>query len=56
MSLSQDPLALAIDLALENVQEHGGRPFGAVLVHDGEIVATGICRDAGHPQRRPRTP
>lgn len=30
----------AVDLALENVQE-GGRPFGAVLVKDNEVVSEG---------------
>lgn len=36
-------LAQAVDPALENVRA-GGRPFGAVLVRDGEIVATGVNR------------
>lgn len=31
----------AVDLALENVQE-GGRPFGAVLVKDDEVVSEGV--------------
>lgn len=31
----------AVDLAVQNVQE-GGRPFGAVLVKDGEIVHEGV--------------
>lgn len=31
----------AIALARENVR-HGGRPFGAVLVMDGEVIATGV--------------
>lgn len=30
----------ATDLAVQNV-EHGGGPFGAVIVKDGEIIATG---------------
>jgi guanine deaminase len=34
-------LRQAIDLALANVK-NGGRPFGAVLVRDGEVVATGV--------------
>ena len=33
----------AIELSLENV-ENGGGPFGAVIVKDGEIVATGTNR------------
>lgn len=36
-------LARAVDLALENVRA-GGRPFGAVLVKDGAVVATGVNR------------
>ena len=36
-------LAQAMDLALENVRV-GGRPFGAVLVKDGAVVATGVNR------------
>lgn len=42
MSPPDDPLALAIQLALENVQTRQGRPFGAVLVKDGKVVATGV--------------
>lgn len=42
MSKSEDHLALAIQLALDNVQTRKGRPFGAVLVKDGQIVATGV--------------
>lgn len=33
----------AILLAKEN-QNHGGGPFGAVIVKDGEIIATGVNR------------
>lgn len=33
----------AIDLSVENVK-NGGGPFGAVIVRDGEIVATGVNR------------
>lgn len=36
-------LDLAIELAVQNVAEGGG-PFGAVLVHNGELVATGQNR------------
>lgn len=35
-------LKQAVDLALNNVLEHDGRPFGAVVVKDGQIVATGV--------------
>lgn len=31
----------AVELALSNVK-HGGQPFGAVLVKDGEVVAEGV--------------
>lgn len=40
----QDPdhhLRAAIELARRNV-EAGGRPFGAVLVKKGEVIATGV--------------
>ncbi len=36
-------MRLAIDLATENIKSGGG-PFGAVIVKDGEIVATGCNR------------
>jgi tRNA(Arg) A34 adenosine deaminase TadA len=36
-------LARAIELAVDNVAE-GGRPFGAVVVRDGAVVATGVNR------------
>src|SRR5262245_3763833 len=42
MQRHEDYLALAIDLARRNVLERRGRPFGAVLAQDGEIVATGV--------------
>jgi guanine deaminase len=41
MSEHQRFLTEAIELAYANV-EAGGRPFGAVLVKDGKIVATGV--------------
>lgn len=34
-------LEQAVQLAFENV-DRGGRPFGAVLVRDGEVIATGV--------------
>lgn len=33
----------AIDLSIENVA-NGGGPFGAVIVRDGEVIATGVNR------------
>ncbi len=38
---SETWLREAIALAYANA-EKGGRPFGAVIVHDGQIVATGV--------------
>ena len=34
-------LCEAIELARDNVRK-GGRPFGAVLVKDGQVIATGV--------------
>lgn len=42
MTSAEDYLNLAISLARSNVLERGGRPFGAVLVKDGEVLATGV--------------
>lgn len=36
-------LRMPIDLARDNAS-HGGRPFGAVLVIDGAVIATGVNR------------
>ena len=36
-----DWLGMAIDLARDNVAS-GGRPFGAVIVRDGVLLATGV--------------
>ncbi|MBR1217428.1 nucleoside deaminase [Bradyrhizobium sp. U87765 SZCCT0131] len=41
MSETEQHLREAIRLARANM-EAGGRPFGAVLVKDGEVVATGV--------------
>ncbi|HDR4867773.1 nucleoside deaminase [Bacillus sp. MHSD_36] len=35
-------MKLAIDLAYNNTKNEKGKPFGAVLVKDGEIVAKGV--------------
>ncbi len=42
MPSDQQFLQQAIDLALANVRDAGGRPFGALVVKDGEVVATGV--------------
>lgn len=42
MSKPEDYLALAIQLALDNVLIRKGRPFGALLVKDGQIVSTAV--------------
>lgn len=39
--IAEDFLSQAIELARANAQR-GGRPFGAVIVKDGNIVATGV--------------
>lgn len=36
-------MQMAIDLSVENV-DTGGGPFGAVIVRDGEMIATGTNR------------
>lgn len=36
-------MQMAIDLSIENVK-NGGGPFGAVIVRNGEIIATGANR------------
>ena len=36
-------MQMAIDLSIENVK-NGGGPFGAVIVRNGEIIATGTNR------------
>ncbi|GFE90271.1 nucleoside deaminase [Steroidobacter agaridevorans] len=41
MSLEHPFLRAALELAYSNV-ERGGRPFGAVVVKDGKILATGV--------------
>ncbi len=35
-------MAMAIELATANVTTGAGGPFGAIIVRDGEIVATGV--------------
>lgn len=35
-------LGMAIELASENVKSGNGGPFGAVIVKDGKIIATGV--------------
>ena len=36
-------MEMAIELSIENI-DNGGGPFGAVIVRDGEIIATGANR------------
>jgi len=36
-------MQMAIDLSIENVNRGGG-PFGAVIVRDGDVIATGVNR------------
>ena len=36
-------MQMAIDLSIENVAKGGG-PFGAVIVRNGELIATGTNR------------
>jgi len=36
-----------VNLARENV-EQGGRPFGAVIVYQGELVSTGVKQSVAH--------
>ena len=36
-------MQMAIDLSVENI-DSGGGPFGAVIVRDGEVIATGANR------------
>ena len=38
----EDYLSQAVALADANVREAGGRPFGAVVVKDGQVIATGV--------------
>lgn len=35
-------MQMAIDLATENVTSGSGGPFGAVVVRDGKLIATGV--------------
>ena len=35
-------MQMAIDLATRNVASGAGGPFGAVIVRDGELIATGV--------------
>ncbi|MDH3659777.1 MAG: nucleoside deaminase [Alphaproteobacteria bacterium] len=45
MSETEKFLRQAIDLARQNVR-NGGRPFGAVVVKDGTVIATGVNETA----------
>ena len=39
----EDFMKMAITLSIENVK-NGGGPFGAVIVKDNEVIATGVNR------------
>lgn len=41
MSETNRFLAQAVELARDNIKE-GGRPFGAVVVNNGDVIATGV--------------
>ena len=43
MAKNEQYMRQAIRLAVENVK-NGGGPFGAVIVKDGEVIATGVNR------------
>ncbi|MET8851059.1 nucleoside deaminase [Amycolatopsis sp. NPDC004625] len=43
ISVEQDWLGEAVRIAARNV-EQGGGPFGALIVKDGDVVATGVNR------------
>ncbi|MCR5180250.1 MAG: nucleoside deaminase [Bacteroidaceae bacterium] len=43
MNTDEKYMQMAIDLAVDNVK-NGGGPFGAVIVKDGEVIATGVNR------------
>lgn len=42
MQNEHDFMQMAIQLATENVRSGAGGPFGAVLVKDGAVIATGV--------------
>ncbi len=42
MKTKEDYLGMAIALARKNVEAYRGRPFGAVLVKDDKVIATGV--------------
>jgi tRNA(Arg) A34 adenosine deaminase TadA len=42
VTTTKDYLSMAVKLARDNVLERGGRPFGAVVVKDGQILSTGV--------------
>ncbi|WP_026870258.1 nucleoside deaminase [Inquilinus limosus] len=42
MTMHERFLAQAIELARRNVEDEGGRPFGAVVVRDDIVIATGV--------------
>ena len=41
MKTTEEYLGMAVRLARQNVENGRGRPFGAVLVKDGEVIGIG---------------
>jgi guanine deaminase len=44
----QNFLQQAIDLAVENVEQNQGGPFGAIVVKDGQIIGKGVNTVTAH--------
>ncbi len=45
--MHQKFLEIAVNLALENIRSGGG-PFGAIIVKDGELIASGVNSVTNH--------
>jgi tRNA(Arg) A34 adenosine deaminase TadA len=46
---SEDFMRKAIELSVDNITNQGG-PFGAVIVKNGKVIATGVNRVIGSPK------
>lgn len=44
MNLQEQYMLRAIELSRQNVNTHGGGPFGAVIVKNGKIIGEGVNR------------